>query len=176
MKKVTKQNKSEMGMNRNEFFEYKKNRIVELAKKGADIETMAKDLGIGENDMYAFLSRNFGGIRRLRESVKSGFIPEFRMAAMTIEEPKKNTNKGNKAHSNGKSKRDDKPLNISKDLNQVVNAEREKILMEFKQGIEKDGMKIIEEVRKGLDQVKGELLTNFKADIMRELSGLANSL
>ena len=172
MKKVTKQNKSEMGMNRNEFFEYKKNRIVELAKKGADIETMAKDLGVGENDMYAFLSRNFGGIRRLRESVKSGFIPEFRMAAMTIEEPKKNS----KNHSKGHTKHTDKPLNISEDLNAVVNAEREKILMEFKQGIEKDGMKIIEEVRKGLDQVKGEILTNFKADIMRELSGLANSL
>ena len=54
MKKVTKQNKSEMGMNRNEFFEYKKNRIVELAKKGADIETMAKikELSGTGNNVY----------------------------------------------------------------------------------------------------------------------------
>lgn len=176
MKKITKQNKSELGMNRNEFFEYKKNRIIELAKKGATIEAMAKDLGMGENDMYAFLSRNFGGVRRLRESVKSGFVPEFKMAAMSIEEPKKNKKVISKTKAKGRDKKEDKPLDISKDLSAVVNTEREKILTEFKQSIEKDGMLIIEEVRKGLDQVKGELLTNFKADIMRELSGLASSL
>ena len=61
--KVTKENKSEMGMNRNEFFEYKKQRCMDLARKGATVGEIAKDLAMTEKEMYAFLSRNFGGIR-----------------------------------------------------------------------------------------------------------------
>ena len=41
---INKQNKSELGMNRNDFYEYKKNRAVDLVKKGAGIEDIAKDL------------------------------------------------------------------------------------------------------------------------------------
>ena len=102
---INKQNKSELGMNRNDFYEYKKNRIVDLAKKGASVTEMAQDLGMGEKDMYAFLSRNFGGIRKLKEMANSGSpVPQLKMASMTTEtekrpvgRPKKsaNTNNGN---------------------------------------------------------------------------------
>ena len=44
--KVTKENKSEMGMNRNEFFEYKKQRCMDLARKGATVGEIAKDLAM----------------------------------------------------------------------------------------------------------------------------------
>ena len=84
-KKVTKENKSEMGMNRNEFFEYKKQRCMDLARKGATVGEIAKDLAMTEKEMYAFLSRNFGGIRQMRESVKAGFgVPQLAMAGMSV--------------------------------------------------------------------------------------------
>ena len=54
MKKITKQNKSELGMNRNDFYEYKKNRIVDLVKKGAGVSEIAQDLGMEEKDLYVY--------------------------------------------------------------------------------------------------------------------------
>ena len=68
---ITKQNKVENGMNRNDFFAYKKARMLEMIKAGASISDIAQDLGIEERDVYAFLSRNFGGYRKLKSELFS---------------------------------------------------------------------------------------------------------
>lgn len=172
MKKVTKQNKSEMGMNRNDFFEYKKNRIVEMVKKGASINAMAKDLGLDERDVYAFLSRNFGGIRNLRNFVSQNIIPEFKNPILSVDEKKKNTSKATKSYSQKK----EKSLSAGKSSSDVMDKERERILKEFKNILEKDSLTVADEVKRDLDQIRGEILRNFKADIARGLSGLASSL
>ena len=170
---INKQNKSELGMNRNDFYEYKKNRIVDLAKKGASVTEMAQDLGMGEKDMYAFLSRNFGGIRKLKEMANSGSpVPQLKMASMTTEtekrpvgRPKKseNTNNGNSG-------------SVLFAFNNALSAEKEKLLNDFKASVEQDSKTIIAEIKKGLDVMKQEMLSNFKTEIMNELSAMAKAL
>lgn len=167
---ITKQNKSELGMNRNDFYEYKKNRAVDMAKKGASVAEMAQDLGMGEKDMYAFLSRNFGGIRKLKEMANAGgVVPQLQMASMTtmpvmkrkVGRPKKNEGKAGTV------------LNA---FNSALSVEKDKILNEFKGSIEKDAQVLVSEVQKGLEQVKIEMLSKFKNDIMTELSAMAKAL
>lgn len=167
---ITKQNKSELGMNRNDFYEYKKNRAVDMAKKGASVAEMAQDLGMGEKDMYAFLSRNFGGIRKLKEMANTGgVVPQLQMASMTtmpvmkrkVGCPKKNEGKAGTV------------LNA---FNSALSVEKDKILNEFKGSIEKDAQVLVGEVQKGLEQVKIEMLSKFKNDIMTELSAMAKAL
>lgn len=173
---INKQNKSELGMNRNDFYEYKKARVVELAKQGASIGMIANDLGMGEKDLYAFLSRNFGGIRRLREFASSGdAVPQLKMASMTTE--KKTVDKvGEKFKGKKNGNNDDKPVTVLTAFNNALSTEKEKLLTEFKSSVEADSQAIIEEIKKGLEQVKTEMLTNFKNEIMKELSTLASSL
>lgn len=173
---INKQNKSELGMNRNDFYEYKKNRIVDLAKKGAGVAEMAQDLGMGEKDMYAFLSRNFGGIRKLKEIANSGSsIPQLKMASMTtavattpekrpVGRPKKSESNNSESNS------------VLFAFNNALTQEKDKLLSEFKNSVEQDSQTIISEVKKGLDVVKQEMLTKFKTDIMNELSAMAKSL
>ena len=171
---INKQNKSELGMNRNDFYEYKKNRIVDLVKKGAGVAEIAKDLGMGEKDLYAFLSRNFGGIRNLKEMANSGgVVPQLRMASMTTDNTM--TQQGQRKPGRPK-KSDDKPVTVLEVFNTALSAEKEKLLSEFKASIEQDSQNIVNEVQQGLNIVKQEMLTKFKNDIMNELSAMAKAL
>ena len=173
MKKITKQNKSELGMNRNDFYEYKKNRIVDLVKKGAGVSEIAQDLGMEEKDLYAFLSRNFGGIRKLKEMANSSFpVPQLRMASMTTDNsvPQMTQKKPGRPK-----KGEEKPITVLEAFNTALSVEKEKILTEFKSGIEKDSQNILNEIQHGLDVVKQEMLTKFKNDIMNELSAMAKA-
>lgn len=170
---INKQNKSELGMNRNDFYEYKKNRAVDLVKKGAGIEDIAKDLGMGEKDVYAFLSRNFGGIRKLREMANmGGMVPQLQMASMNIA----TSNTEQKRPVGRPKKSEEKPTSVLETFNAALAVEKEKILTEFKSGIEKDSQIIVTELQKGLEQVKSEMLSKFKNDIMVELSAMAKAL
>ena len=171
---INKQNKSELGMNRNDFYEYKKNRAVDLVKKGASVSDIAQDLGMGEKDVYAFLSRNFGGIRKLKEMANAGgVIPQLQMASMTTE---KSNNNEQKRPVGRPKKVEEKSGTVLEAFNTALSVEKEKILTEFKSGIEKDSQVIVTELQKGLEQVKTEMLSKFKNDIMSELSAMAKAL
>lgn len=171
---INKQNKSELGMNRNDFYEYKKNRAIDLVKKGAGVSEIAQDLGMGEKDVYAFLSRNFGGLRKLKEMASSGAaIPQLQMASMTTEK----TSSTEQKRSVGRPKKsEEKSGSVLETFNAALSVEKEKILTEFKSGIEKDSQIIVNELQKGLEQVKSEMLSKFKNDIMSELSAMAKAL
>ena len=170
---INKQNKSELGMNRNDFYEYKKNRAIDLVIKGGGVVDIANDLGMGEKDVYAFLSRNFGGIRKLKEMAKAGgTVPQLKMASMTTE-------KGNfeqKRPVGRPKKSEDKSGTVLETFNAALSVEKEKIVTEFKSGIEKDCQIIVNDIQKGLEQVKSEMLIKFKNDIMSELSAMAKAL
>ena len=173
-KNITKQNKSELGMNRNDFYEYKKNRIVDLVRKGAGVGEIAKDLGMGEKDLYAFLSRNFGGIRKLKEMANSGApVPQLKMASMTTDN---NMVQQSQKKPGRPKKSEDKPVTVLEAFNTALSAEKEKLLAEFKTSIEQDSQNIVNEIQNGLNMIKQEMLTNFKNDIMNELSAMAKAL
>ena len=157
------------------FYEYKKNRAVDLVRKGASVSDIAQDLGMGEKDVYAFLSRNFGGIRKLKEMANAGSaIPQLQMASMNIE--KSNSNNEQKRPVGRPKKVEGKSGTVLEAFNAALSVEKEKILTEFKSGIEKDSQIIVTELQKGLEQVKTEMLSKFKNDIMVELSAMAKAL
>lgn len=165
--KVTKENKSEMGMNRNEFFEYKKQRCMDLARKGATVGEIAKDLAMTEKEMYAFLSRNFGGIRQMREATNTG-VKKVRKAAMSIPASDKGKNKVSKS--------DNKPNSILSVLGSALETEKQKLLANFKEEIELESKSVITEAKVALTQLREELLENFKGSLMSDLSNIAKSL
>lgn len=172
---VTRENKGELGMNRNDFYEYKKQRSMELAKRGATVGEIAKDLGMTEKEMYAFLSRNFGGVRRMRsDGVET--IPQLKMASMNTVKDMPNIAEMGKSNKASKSKETDKPVSILSAFSSALALEKEKLLNQFKSDLETESKAIIGEVQMGLAQLKIEMLTNFKNDIMKDLSELANSL
>ena len=173
--KVTRDNKSELGMNRNDFYEYKKQRSMELAKRGATVGEIAKDLGMSEKELYAFLSRNFGGIRRMRSSTNEN-APQLKMASMSTAKDMPNIAEMGKTGKSSKTKGTDKPVSILSAFNSALALEKEKLLTQFKSDIETESKAIIGEVEVGLAQLKMEMLTNFKNDIMKDLSELAKTL
>lgn len=174
---INKQTKSEIGMNRNDFYEYKKNRVIDMAKNGASVSDMANDLGVDEKDMYAFLSRNFGGIRKLKQMANSGEpVPQLQMASMTTEVDKKEKKTAKSTSTKKKVQNSKTEESVLSAFNNVLSNEKNKILTEFKQGIEKDAQSIVNEVQTGLNRVREEMLTKFKNDIMSGLSTMAQTL
>lgn len=174
---INKQNKAELGMNRNDFYEYKKNRVIDMVKSGASVSDIATDLGVEEKDMYAFLSRNFGGIRKLKQMANSGEpIPQLQMASMTTETEKKEKKTVKSTNSKKKTQSPKSEASVLSAFNAVLSNEKDKILGEFKQDVEKDAQTIISQIQTGLNQVKEEMLTKFKNDIMSGLSSMAQTL
>ena len=172
-KKVTKENKAEMGMNRNEFFEYKKQRCMDLARKGATVGEIAKDLAMTEKEMYAFLSRNFGGVKKMREFSNAGFgIPQVQFAAMSV--PMDSNNNKGKQSKSAQSQQSNTSLLTS--FSSVLEGEKDKIVKDFKAKVEKETQSVISEVEMTLNKVRVELLSNFKNSIMNELSVMAKGL
>lgn len=57
-------------MRRNEYYDWKVGEIKRRVAEGQTTKEMAKYFGMTEDDMFAFLSRNFGGITKLREELK----------------------------------------------------------------------------------------------------------
>ena len=163
---INRQNKEEMGMNRNEFYEYKKDRIIELVKNNASTEDIAMDLGLDLKGLYAFVSRNFGGFRQLRSLAKSGKnVPQLKVAAMSIDNStvKENHNvMGNKKNSS-----------IMSMFDSALTAEKERILRDFRTSVDVEAKKIIVEAQQILDKSKFDLLNAFKNDIMKEISGFS---
>lgn len=172
---VTRDNKSELGMNRNDFYEYKKQRAMELAKRGATVGEIGKDLGMSEKEMYAFLSRNFGGIRRMRSN-DTATTPQLKMASMNTAKDMPNIAEMGKSNKSSKAKEVDKPVSILSAFSSALSMEKEKLLNQFKSDLETESKAIVGEVEIGLTQLKIEMLTNFKNDIMKDLSELAKSL
>ncbi len=174
---INKQNKADLGMNRNDFYEYKKNRIIDLVKKGGGVSEIAMDLGMGEKDVYAFLSRNFGGVRKLKEMVSAGgAIPQLQMASMTTTMEAPNAVNDQKRPVGRPKKVEEKPSIVVETFNNALSVEKDKILMEFKNSMEKDCQAIIAELQNSLDSVKNEMLSKFKNDIMTGLSEMAKAL
>lgn len=169
---INRQNKEEMGMNRNEFYEYKKDRIVELVKKNASTEDIAMDLGLDLKGLYAFVSRNFGGFRQLRSLASKGkSVPQLKVAAMSIDksisETKENQNKVNNTTNNKKNN------SIMSMFDSALTAEKERILRDFRTSVDVEAKKIIVEAQQILDKSKFDLLNGFKNDIMKEISGFS---
>lgn len=176
-----KTNKTEMGMNRNAFYEYKKNRILEMVQQGASVSEMANDIGMGEKDMYAFLSRNFGGIRRLKEMANSGKgIGSLQMASMTTETEVKEPKTSKKSNTKGKNqkknitksgaKKGNHPVNVLGELSSVLQNEKDKLLSDFKRSIESESQAILVEAQKNLVKARDELINGFKNEIVTGLS------
>lgn len=171
-KKVTKENKAEMGMNRNEFFEYKKQRCMDLARKGATVGEIAKDLAMTEKEMYAFLSRNFGGVKKMREFSNAGFgIPQVQFAAMSVPTTEKKPNK--KQNNNGNNQNNTSILTA---FSSALEVEKNKIIKEFRNEVETEYKAIKGELELSLSQLRAELVSNFKNSIVNDLSVMAKSL
>ena len=167
---INRQNKEEMGMNRNEFYEYKKDRIIELVKNNASTEDIAMDLGLDLKGLYAFVSRNFGGFRQLRSLAKSGKnVPQLKVAAMSIDNStvKENQSKNNNVMGNKKNS------SIMSMFDSALTAEKERILRDFRTSVDVEAKKIIVEAQQILDKSKFDLLNAFKNDIMKEKSGFS---
>lgn len=172
-KKVTKENKSEMGMNRNEFFEYKKQRCMDLARKGATVGEIAKDLAMTEKEMYAFLSRNFGGVKKMREFSNAGFgIPQVQFAAMSVPTSEKKSNK-KQNNNNGNNQNNTSILTA---FSSALEVEKNKIVKEFRDEVTKEYNSIKSELELSLSQLRTELVSNFKNSIVNDLSVMAKSL
>ena len=172
-KKVTKANKSEMGMNRNEFFEYKKQRCMDLARKGATVGEIAKDLAMTEKEMYAFLSRNFGGVKKMREFSNAGFgIPQVQFAAMSVPTSEKKSNK-KQNNNNGNNQNNTSILTA---FSSALEVEKNKIIKEFRNEVETEYKTIKGELELSLSQLRTELVSNFKNSIVNDLSLMAKSL
>ena len=158
---ITAQNKSELGMNRNDFFEYKKSRIFEMIKAGADVPTIASDLGLDEKGVYAFISRNFGGLKRLKEMVES-----------------QSTGKKKRGRPSAKDKKTVadvilKGVNSSIMDDKAIAAEKKKIIAEFKSNIDKEIQNAVPEIEINLDKIKLGIMNKFKHELMQELSAMA---
>ena len=171
--KVTKENKAEMGMNRNEFFEYKKQRCMDLARKGATVGEIAKDLAMTEKEMYAFLSRNFGGVKKMREFSNAGFgIPQVQFAAMSVPTTEKKSNK-KQNNNNGNNQNNTSILTA---FSSALEVEKNKIIKEFRNEVETEYKAIKGELELSLSQLRAELVSNFKNSIVNDLSVMAKSL
>lgn len=190
-------------LNRNEYFDWKKEKVKELAKTGMKVADIAKELNMGEEDMYSFLSRNFGGVRRLRESVgvdPDGVIDKPAYAPLTS---KKDTKVDNAAVASSKavssSKKDVKVdfNTVSKNMKNkevqkvgvVVNQptivetfretlrkEKENILENFKTELLEGKEELVEEMKAGLESAKIELLNTFKNELLTDLVQIAKGL
>lgn len=172
---INRQNKEEMGMNRNEFYEYKKNRIIELVKKNASTEDIAMDLGLDLKGLYAFVSRNFGGFRQLRSLAKSGKnVPQLKVAAMSIDNSNSSVKDNQvKNMNNGVNVNTKKNSSIMSMFDSALTAEKERILRDFRTSVDVEAKKIIVETQQILDKSKFDLLNAFKNDIMKEISGFS---
>lgn len=168
-------------MNRNEYYEWKKERVKELAKTGMKVADIAKEMNMGEEDMYSFLSRNFGGVRRLRESV--GINPKNASSRI----PTENKNKPPQIDFNtavNKIKNKDMPRigvtqkqpTIVETFRESLRREKENILQGFKQELLEDKEELVEEMKAGLETAKIELLNNFKDDILKDLTKIAEEI
>lgn len=153
-KHVTRENKAEFGMNRNEFFEYKKGRCLELAKKGASVSEIAKDLGMSEKEMYAFLSRNFGGLKKMRAS----------------ETPVK------VSKSVSKSKRTSSANTFLGLFDSALEDEKDKILKSFRGEVEHEMGDIVNKVTSTLKQIRKDVIKNFKKGLVSDLKEIAVNL
>lgn len=171
-------------MNRNEYFDWKKEKVKELAKTGMKVADIAQTLNMGEEDMYSFLSRNFGGIRRLRESV--GVDPDGVMGtpeSLAIKKPAKAAKVDfNTVAKNMKNKEMPKvgtvknQPNIVETLRETLKKEKESILEGFKEELLEGKEEIVDEMRAGLETVKIELLNTFKNDLLEDLAEIAKAL
>ena len=153
-KHVTRENKAEFGMNRNEFFEYKKGRCLELAKKGASVSEIANDLGMSEKEMYAFLSRNFGGLKKMR----------------TSETPVK------ASKSVSKSKRNSTANTFLGLFDSALEDEKDKILKSFRGEVEHEMGDIVNKVTSTLKQIRKDVIKNFKKGLVSDLKEIAVNL
>lgn len=153
-KHVTRENKAEFGMNRNEFFEYKKGRCLELAKKGASVSEIANDLGMSEKEMYAFLSRNFGGLKKMRAS----------------ETPVK------VSKSVSKSKRNSTTNTFLGLFDSALEDEKDKILKSFRGEVEHEMGDIVNKVTSTLKQIRKDVIKNFKKGLVSDLKEIAVNL
>lgn len=153
-KHVTRENKAEFGMNRNEFFEYKKGRCLELAKKGASVSEIANDLGMSEKEMYAFLSRNFGGLKKMRAS----------------ETPVK------VSKSVSKSKRTSSANTFLGLFDSALEDEKDKILKSFRGEVEHEMGDIVNKVTSTLKQIRKDVIKNFKKGLVSDLKEIAVNL
>lgn len=172
-------------MNRNEKFEWKKQIVRDMTKNGAKVMDMAKRLNMGEAEMYAFLSRNFGGVRKLRESIG---LPrdikqvEYVMAAEAAKkEPqlvkvntklkdnydfgnsKPNFNKNIPNFANDSKSDEDFHLTDSDSISGIIQSQRERLMNEFRETLRSDMAKVFEEL-------KEEVVEGFKQDLVNELS------
>lgn len=175
MANVTAQNKSEMGMNRNDFYEYKKNRIVEMIKGGADVDSIANDLGLGDKDIYSFISRNFGGLKHLKSMIDSGLSVE---QMTVVEGEKQNTNTGKKQ---SKTTRNVPNMLISGFIKANKNSPanlaniRQQFMNEFKSTLDKEIRDSIPEIQGTMNEIKTGMLNKFRSELMNELSAMIKS-
>ena len=185
MSTVNAQNKTQFGMNRNDFYEYKKNRTVEMVKAGAGISDIAVDLGLGEKDVYSFISRNFGGLRNLKAMVNAGMtIPTMQNSVLAAPQKRKSsasTKTVKSAKSNAGQKKTTQKIykspNKSKtNSNGNLSKEKQKVIDEFKNSVDKDIQKTVSDVMNTLDNIKKDIMTKFKSELMNELSAMVASL
>lgn len=173
-------------LNRNEYFDWKKEKVKSLAKTGMKVADIAKELNMGEEDMYSFLSRNFGGVRRLRESV--GVDPDGVIDIPNTAATKKSTStnvskvdfntvsKGIKKNDTPKIGVVTKEPTIVETFRETLRKEKEMILEGFKEELLEGKEEIVEEMRVGLESVKIELLSSFKDDLLKDLQVMAKGL
>lgn len=178
MTAITAQNKSELGMNRNDFYEYKKNRMVEMVKNGAGVPDIAVDLGIGEKDVYSFISRNFGGLRNLKSMVSSGLsISQIEQGVLADAPQKRSVGRPKKNESNKNQDKIYKSPGRNKHSESTdLLEEKQRVIDEFKNSIDKDIQMVVSDILNTLDNIKQDLLGKFKSDLMNELSGMVASL
>ena len=178
MANVTAQNKSEMGMNRNDFYEYKKNRIVEMIKSGADVDAIAGDLGLGDKDIYSFISRNFGGLKKLKSMIDSGLSVEQMDAVgdnTSGNQGKQNNKKSNKNTRNVPNMIISGFLKANKKSPANLENIRQQFMDEFKNSLDAEIRSSIPEIQGTLNEIKAGMLNKFKSELMNDLSAMIKS-
>ncbi len=152
---------TELKGNRKEKFEMKRIRIVDLTTKGATVGEIAKDLGLTERDVYTFITRNFGGVQKLRDACNGGMltVDNVNDDAVIDATPKQTPTK--------------KVQGVKSATKQTSTGlfikEKERVLSEFKASLEKDMKAILAETKKTLDASKQQLVNQFKADIEKDI-------
>jgi len=158
-------------MNRNEKFEWKKQIVREMTKQGAKVAEMAERLGMGEAEMYAFLSRNFGGVRKLRESLgmpRDIKQVKYVLAAESAQKEPRLMRVDTTVKKNiplvstpmvGVPSQEPK----SQALSNFIQSQKEKFMDDFRESIKADMQTIAQEV-------KEEVVEKIKQEIMEELS------
>lgn len=171
-------------MNRNEYFDWKKKKVKELAKTGMKVADIARELNMGEEDMYSFLSRNFGGVRRLREMV--GVDPDGivdKPASPPVAAVSKNKKVDfNTVAKNIKDKGTQRVGTVTQQptivetFRESLRKEKENILEGFKADLLEGKEELMQEMKAGLETARIELLKSFKDELMTDLAQLAKGL